>query len=164
MPRPSTKEDLLKASQENYTTLMDFIDSMTEKELNTPFDFSGQPSKKEAQAHAAVPKEQRKGNGEQKSNINSASRLQLENLRRNEQYVLEKPSGNKPRNRKKTVQKKPCRRHETHRKLHQRRTIQGQIFLLDRHSPSRFLLRKQHLQSLRLGIKETQGPQKELQE
>ena len=48
MPRPSTKEDLLKAAQENYTTLMDFIDSMTEKELSTPFDFSGQPSKKEA--------------------------------------------------------------------------------------------------------------------
>ena len=48
MPRPSTKEDLLKAADENYKTLMDFIDSMTEKELNTPFDFSGQPSKKEA--------------------------------------------------------------------------------------------------------------------
>ena len=48
MPRPSTKEDLLKAADENYKTLMDFIDSMTEKELTTPFDFSGQPSKKEA--------------------------------------------------------------------------------------------------------------------
>ena len=48
MPRPSTKEDLLKAAAENYNTLMDFIDSMTEKELTTPFDFSGQPSKKEA--------------------------------------------------------------------------------------------------------------------
>ena len=48
MPRPSTKEDLLKAAQENYTELMNFIDGMTEKELNTPFDFSGQPSKKEA--------------------------------------------------------------------------------------------------------------------
>ena len=48
MPRPRTKEDLLKAAQENYTELMNFIDGMTEKELNTPFDFSGQPSKKEA--------------------------------------------------------------------------------------------------------------------
>ena len=46
MPRPSTKEDLLKAANENYTELMNFIDSMTDKELNTPFDFSGQPSKK----------------------------------------------------------------------------------------------------------------------
>ena len=48
MPRPSTKEDLLKAAQENYESLMSLIDGLTEKELNTPFDFSGQPSKKEA--------------------------------------------------------------------------------------------------------------------
>ena len=48
MPRPTTKDDLLKAADENYTELMNFIDGMTEKELNTPFDFSGQASKKEA--------------------------------------------------------------------------------------------------------------------
>ena len=48
MPRPTTKDDLLKAAKENYETLMAFIDGMTEKELSTPFDFSGQPSKKEA--------------------------------------------------------------------------------------------------------------------
>lgn len=48
MPRPHNKEDLLKAAQENYESLMTLIDGLTEKELNTPFDFSGQPSKKEA--------------------------------------------------------------------------------------------------------------------
>ena len=48
MPRPTTKDDLLKAAKENYETLMAFIDGMTEKELSTPFDFSGQPGKKEA--------------------------------------------------------------------------------------------------------------------
>ena len=48
MPRPHNKEDLLKAAQENYEALMNLIDGLSEKELNTPFDFSGQPSKKEA--------------------------------------------------------------------------------------------------------------------
>ena len=48
MPRPHNKEDLLKAAQENYEALMSLIDGLTEKELNTPFDFSGQPNKKEA--------------------------------------------------------------------------------------------------------------------
>ncbi len=48
MPRPTTKEDLLKAANENYSKLMDFIDGMTEQELSTPFDFSDQPNKKEA--------------------------------------------------------------------------------------------------------------------
>lgn len=48
MPRPKTKEDLLKASEENYKALVKMIDEMTEKELTTPFDFSGEPSKKEA--------------------------------------------------------------------------------------------------------------------
>ena len=33
MPRPSTKEDLLKAAKENYETLMAFIAGMTEKDL-----------------------------------------------------------------------------------------------------------------------------------
>lgn len=48
MPRPHNKEDLLKAAQENYDSLMKLIDGLSEKELNTPFDFSDQPSKKEA--------------------------------------------------------------------------------------------------------------------
>ncbi|MBR5933501.1 MAG: ClbS/DfsB family four-helix bundle protein [Treponema sp.] len=48
MPRPKTKEDLIKASDENYKALLNMIDEMSEKELNTPFDFSGQPNKKEA--------------------------------------------------------------------------------------------------------------------
>ncbi len=48
MPRPHNKEDLLKAAQENYESLMSLIDGLSEKELNTPFDFSNQPSKKEA--------------------------------------------------------------------------------------------------------------------
>ena len=48
MPRPHNKEDLLKAAQDNYESLMSLIDGLSEKELNTPFDFSSQPSKKEA--------------------------------------------------------------------------------------------------------------------
>ena len=48
MPRPKTKDDLLAAAKENYETLTSMIDGMTEKELNTPFDFSNQPGKKEA--------------------------------------------------------------------------------------------------------------------
>ena len=48
MPRPHNKEDLLKAAQDNYESLMNLINGLSEKELNTPFDFSDQPSKKEA--------------------------------------------------------------------------------------------------------------------
>ena len=48
MPRPQNKDDLLKAAKENYDKLMKLIDEMTETELNTPFDFSDSPSKKEA--------------------------------------------------------------------------------------------------------------------
>lgn len=48
MPRPKTKGDLLTAAKENYEKLVKLIDGMTEKELNTPFDFSNQPGKKEA--------------------------------------------------------------------------------------------------------------------
>ena len=48
MPRPHNKEDLLKAALENYESLMSLIDGLSEKELSTPFDFSNQPSKKEA--------------------------------------------------------------------------------------------------------------------
>lgn len=48
MGRPTTKQDLLEAASSNYETLMAFIDSMTEKELSTPFNFEGEASKKEA--------------------------------------------------------------------------------------------------------------------
>jgi hypothetical protein len=48
MPRPKTRDDLLKAAKENFDTLTSLIEGLSEKELNTPFDFSNQPSKKEA--------------------------------------------------------------------------------------------------------------------
>ena len=48
MPRPKTKDDLLKAAKENFEALIALIEGLSEKELSTPFDFSGQPSKKEA--------------------------------------------------------------------------------------------------------------------
>ena len=48
MPRPKTKDDLLVAADTNYRKLVTMIDGLTEKELNTPFNFSDEPSKKEA--------------------------------------------------------------------------------------------------------------------
>lgn len=48
MGRPTTKTELISAATENYEKLNKMIDEMNEKELNTPFDFSGSPSKKEA--------------------------------------------------------------------------------------------------------------------
>lgn len=48
MSRPQTKPELIEAATVNYNKLMNFIASMTEKELNTPYDFSGDPKKKEA--------------------------------------------------------------------------------------------------------------------
>ena len=48
MARPQTKEDLIEAASTNYDKLMKLIDSMTEEELNTPFDFSDDEKKKEA--------------------------------------------------------------------------------------------------------------------
>ena len=48
MGRPTTKTDLLTAAATNYEKLNAFIADMTEKELCTPFDFSDNPSKKEA--------------------------------------------------------------------------------------------------------------------
>lgn len=47
MGRPQTKKDLLLAADTNYDKLLRLIDSMTEEELNTPFDFSGDEKKKE---------------------------------------------------------------------------------------------------------------------
>ena len=48
MGRPTTKQDLLEAANTNYEKLMAFIDSMTQEELSTPFNFEGEASKKEA--------------------------------------------------------------------------------------------------------------------
>ena len=47
MPRPRNKKDLLKVGEEYYTKLIEMADSMSEKEMATPFDFSDDPSKKE---------------------------------------------------------------------------------------------------------------------
>lgn len=41
MPRARSKDELTTFAKENFKKLMDLADSMTEKELNTPFDFSG---------------------------------------------------------------------------------------------------------------------------
>ena len=43
MPRPKTKDDLLKAAKENFEALTALIEGLSENELNTPFDFSGEP-------------------------------------------------------------------------------------------------------------------------
>lgn len=48
MPRPTTKSELLKAAEENYSNLKKLILSLTEGQLSTPFDFSGDAKKKEA--------------------------------------------------------------------------------------------------------------------
>ena len=48
MPRARNKDDLMKFSCENYAKLMNLISKMTDVQLNTPFDFSDDKSKKEA--------------------------------------------------------------------------------------------------------------------
>lgn len=48
MPRPKTKDELIQASNSNFQKLFELIDSMSQKSLNTKFDFSDQPKKKEA--------------------------------------------------------------------------------------------------------------------
>lgn len=48
MGRPTTKADLISAANENYDKLNSLINSMTEKELTTPFNFEGDDKKKEA--------------------------------------------------------------------------------------------------------------------
>ena len=48
MPRPHTKNDLIEAADLNYDKLLKFINSMTEIELSTEFDFSSDAKKKEA--------------------------------------------------------------------------------------------------------------------
>lgn len=48
MGRPTTKAHLLIAAAENYERLNALISELTEAELSTPFDFSGDEKKKEA--------------------------------------------------------------------------------------------------------------------
>ena len=45
MGRPTTKNDLITASNTNYEKMNMLISSMTEKELSTPFDFSNDNKK-----------------------------------------------------------------------------------------------------------------------
>ncbi len=47
MPRARSKNDLIKASNEQYRKLTDLTASLSEKELNTEFDFSNDPKKTE---------------------------------------------------------------------------------------------------------------------
>ncbi|MDO5649455.1 MAG: ClbS/DfsB family four-helix bundle protein [Gallicola sp.] len=48
MGRPTSKADLIAASNTNFEKLNNMIDSMTEKERTIPFDFSKDEKKKEA--------------------------------------------------------------------------------------------------------------------
>lgn len=48
MPRPKNKAELITAASENFKKLQKMISEMTEKELNTPFNFSADEKKKEA--------------------------------------------------------------------------------------------------------------------
>lgn len=48
MARPRTKKDLVKASNSNFGKLWEIIDSLTEKEFSTEFDFSKNEKLKEA--------------------------------------------------------------------------------------------------------------------
>lgn len=48
MGRPTTKADLMTAATDNYKKLNTLISELTEKELSTVFDFSGDEKKKEA--------------------------------------------------------------------------------------------------------------------
>ncbi len=48
MARPQTKSDLINASEESYTKLMNLIQSMDHSLQIIPFDFSKEPERKEA--------------------------------------------------------------------------------------------------------------------
>lgn len=48
MARPKTRKDLISQANDNFLKLIQHIESMSEIELNTEFDFSSEPSKKEA--------------------------------------------------------------------------------------------------------------------
>lgn len=47
MPRATTKKELILSAKTNYKKLLEVIDSLTKKELETEFDFSKDKSKKE---------------------------------------------------------------------------------------------------------------------
>ena len=47
MPRARSKDDLIVAANDQYQKLTDLINSLTEKELGTEFDFSNDPKKTE---------------------------------------------------------------------------------------------------------------------
>jgi hypothetical protein len=48
MPKPTNKKELLNSAVESYARLLKMVGEMTEKELETPFDFSQDTKKKEA--------------------------------------------------------------------------------------------------------------------
>lgn len=48
MGRPTTKSDLISTASSNYEKMNRLISSLTEKELSTPFNFTGDDKKKEA--------------------------------------------------------------------------------------------------------------------
>jgi len=48
MARPRSKDEMIAAAVKGYDDLMLFVGSMSEKELNTPFDFSNDEKKTEA--------------------------------------------------------------------------------------------------------------------
>lgn len=48
MSRPTTKTDLIEAAKTNYEKMIHLISDLTDEELSTPFDFSGDEKKKEA--------------------------------------------------------------------------------------------------------------------
>lgn len=47
MPRAKSKQELISQSEHSFAKLWQFIDAMPEQALNTEFDFSDQPNKKE---------------------------------------------------------------------------------------------------------------------
>ena len=48
MARPQTKQEILTQSNEDFVALLTMIEELSTLEKETPFDFTGQPSKKEA--------------------------------------------------------------------------------------------------------------------
>lgn len=48
MARPQTKKDLILAAEENFDKLMKLVESMSDNELHTEFDFAADAKKKEA--------------------------------------------------------------------------------------------------------------------
>ena len=69
MARARNKDDLLKFAMENYSKLMDIISKMTENQMNTLFDFSGDKSKKEAHEWHQLMLKFIENNADGKSNI-----------------------------------------------------------------------------------------------